>query len=1026
MSVVDLKSISGITSITTPASDNQLTLHTNNTTERLRIDSNGNIGAGIAPSSGARLWIATNDNPLVSTRYNAGADGAVLFLEHSRSNTIGTKVVLNDNDEIGAVQFRAYASDNSTIKNAAQIKAEVNGTTSANGVPTDLIFGTGTTSANAVERLRIESDGSVGIGTDDASWGLSGAGGLVVGDGSGAQAITIFCSGNADLSFGDSKSGTARYAGLIRYNHTDDYMAFRTATQERLRIASDGKVGISEDDPQALLHLNAGASSAIMFGNTTHGYKIRANVSSSNDYGLLIEDEDGVDLYRVVSSTGTSNTNTHTFFGTGGEEIVRFNSSSTELIRISGPVDSSTQQEFGIGIAVNDAHTHPAAKITLKEYDASDSRGDLLFYTRGANSDSAPTERFRINSDGRLLVGHNSARVISTTVNAHLQLEGTTYHQSAISVTRNTNDGYGSYFTLGKSRGTSVGSNVVLQNNDIIGELRFAASDGTDMACVTALIRSIVNGTPGSDDTPGALIFATTPDGAATTTERLRITSGGSVNLGTGELTQTARKLNVYGGAIRATQTSNGNTVEVFGHTATGQSYGLLCSAGTNSADQNALFRNASGTTILKIRGDGNIGINENSPGAKLHISHTNEKGLFLEDSSNSNASPYIQVLGKRSDGNTHQNFTGQIFLSSLRTDQKVASGKQLGTVLFGGNHTDGTQGNILYAASITGVADDNFDSATDMPTALVFKTGTTGRAPLAANVSSGDERLRIASDGHISMSDDGSSYGTKLTIRPPNRTTAFAAATGSSWHDVVIKQSGSATNNAVGLAFEVSTSGYHHNAGTGIAAVKNGTNADYGCHLAFITRGQSIQSSEKMRIHDSGGVSVSSTAKYEGINFYVGGTLSRLGNFFIGRVPGTSNNSTGVVLIGRVGLNFGMHFSGQFTTNSYTGTGTRILDITTTYNDTSAPYSAGAQGEMHSSGNVSRVNIKVCIGTVDSSVTESGSDEVWLCIRKNGGGTGTCNINAFIQTNAYSHGGIREVAGSAFTQTQSIADFDS
>ena len=130
--------------------------------------------------------------------------------------------------------------------------------------------------------------------------------------------------------------------------------------------------------------------------------------------------------------------------------------------------------------------------------------------------------------------------------------------------------------------------------------------------------------------------------------------------------------------------------------------------------------------------------------------------------------------------------------------------------------------------------------------------------------------------------------------------------------------------------------------------------------------------------------------------------------------------------MIGRVGLNFGIHFSGQFTTNSYTGTGTRILDITTTYNDTSAPYAAGAQGEMHSSGNVSRVNIKVCIGTVDSSVTESGSDEVWLCIRKNGGGTGTSNINAFVQTNAYSHGGIREVASSAFTQTQSIADFDS
>ena len=84
--------------------------------ERLRIDSSGNIGAGIAPSSGARLWIATNDNPFVGTRYNAGADGSVLFLQHSRSNTIGTNVALNDNDEVGTVQFRAYASNNSSVK----------------------------------------------------------------------------------------------------------------------------------------------------------------------------------------------------------------------------------------------------------------------------------------------------------------------------------------------------------------------------------------------------------------------------------------------------------------------------------------------------------------------------------------------------------------------------------------------------------------------------------------------------------------------------------------------------------------------------------------------------------------------------------------------------------------------------------------------------------------------------------------------------------------------------------------------
>ena len=153
----------------------------------------------------------------------------------------------------------------------------------------------------------------------------------------------------------------------------------------------------------------------------------------------------------------------------------------------------------------------------------------------------------------------------------------------------------------------------------------------------------------------------------------------------------------------------------------------------------------------MALSGD-NLGIGITNPTGKLHISHSAGRGIFVDDNSNSSTSPYIQVLGRRSDGNTQQSFTGQIFLSSLRTDQKVASGKQLGTVLFGGNHTDGTEANILYAASIAGVADDNFDSATDMPTALVFKTGTTGRAPLATNVSSGDERLRITSAGALNI----------------------------------------------------------------------------------------------------------------------------------------------------------------------------------------------------------------------------------------------------------------------------------
>jgi len=300
-------------------------------------------------------------------------------------------------------------------------------------------------------------------------------------------------------------------------NHPSaDTITARTAGSERLRITSDGKVGISEDDPQAQLHINSGANSAIMFGNTTNGYKIRANVTGSNDYGLLIEDEDGVDLYRAVSSTGTSNANTHTFFGTGGEEIVRFNSSSTELLRISGPVNSSSQQEFGIGIAVNDAHTHPAAKITFKEYDASDSRGSLLFYTRGANSDSAPTERLHIDENGYIAISHNQQ-----TPSHRLHVTD----NSATNATVVFDNPHTSATLSGNTASNGFSHALVLENSNVtVGNL---ASLGFQCRTSTAYCNAAITAKSTNANGSADLIFWT--ENANTIGEKLRITSAGYI-----------------------------------------------------------------------------------------------------------------------------------------------------------------------------------------------------------------------------------------------------------------------------------------------------------------------------------------------------------------------------------------------------------------------------------------------------------------------------------------------------------------
>ena len=164
-------------------------------------------------------------------------------------------------------------------------------------------------------------------------------------------------------------------------------------------------------------------------------------------------------------------------------------------------------------------------------------------------------------------------------------------------------------------------------------------------------------------------------------------------------------------------------------------------------------FRTAGNVLAMTIDSSQNVGIGTTVPSEKLTVSAGAGDGIFLEDSSGSGSSPFIKARGKRSDGNGSQSFGGKLLLDGHRTDVAVASGKSLGTVAFGGNHTNGTAANILYSASISGVSEGTFSNATTMPTALVFYTGSTGRADNTANVTSGDEAMRIDSNGNVGIS---------------------------------------------------------------------------------------------------------------------------------------------------------------------------------------------------------------------------------------------------------------------------------
>ena len=167
-------------------------------------------------------------------------------------------------------------------------------------------------------------------------------------------------------------------------------------------------------------------------------------------------------------------------------------------------------------------------------------------------------ESLRIDSSGRLLVGTSSNGGSYVGIEPVLQVEGTSYDTSTLSVYRNGNvsaDDSG-ILLLGRSRGAAIGDNNAVISGDRLGTLEFIAADGTNRGQSAAAINCRVDSTPSTGSVSGRLTFLTTSDGDSLATERLIITNNGTLRL-----------LNSPGIDFSQIQTDAGGTVsEILNH----------------------------------------------------------------------------------------------------------------------------------------------------------------------------------------------------------------------------------------------------------------------------------------------------------------------------------------------------------------------------------------------------------------------------------------------------------------------------
>ena len=398
---------------------------------------------------------------------------------------------------ISSVSFASSISMSSTSKfhfsdAGIDIGADTNISRAGNGI---LAF-----NINSSEKVRIDSSGSLLIGGTSSSGATEKL--RIENDSATSDVCQVtIISGNAEravLNFGDAQDHNI---GRVTYDNSDNHISLWTDNTERLRIDSNGNMGLGTNS----LVGNAANVYLTVNGSTLGGIALKANGTTQG-----------------------------TLTGSGGE-------------------------------------------ITL----SSDGTKPITFDTNGS-------ERFKITTDsviatsniGHVLLGTETARSLNTH-QARLQVTGTTYSHSTISVINNEASGNGSYLFLGKQRSGAVGGSTAVQANDIIGELRFPAGDGTDMENYAARIIVHADQNASSNNTSGYLDLHTTRrNGSSHLKARIHQNSSHGTQFSFG--TNTSDLSNTNTGDRTSLKVGPATHIEgVFGHNGTSGMY-YNCYSGGN------------------------------------------------------------------------------------------------------------------------------------------------------------------------------------------------------------------------------------------------------------------------------------------------------------------------------------------------------------------------------------------------------------------------------------------------------------
>jgi len=540
-------------------------------------------------------------------------------------------------------------------------KIEVNGRNQAiSNMPYMAFSLWDSTSTSVEERMRINREGNVGIGTTNPGANLHVSESIRIGYPTGrlyAQATDVF--------YGEITPFNINGRMIFNVNYPGGNIVFQSGSQEVARF-KDGYLGIGTTGPSYHLDIDAGGKVPARFRSSADAQII---VQGSNTWaGIQFSDANDSDYIWYRGSTETfaiggggstvSGKKLHIHGGATVGSGYAAHVMPTNGLSVEGGVEIGgdltvdgivTAQEFHttfvsasiifssgstlFGDDANDIHQFTGSIV---QSGGTTTVGDKLYLTNVASSGQDGILAFdSTNTTG-------GSRIFSFTRGGsnELKYHSYGYHRWYSGPASGTSDST-ARMTLNSDGNLGIGTTAPAQKLDVRGNIR--VGDGHFIGNETTYDNLLLQSSTGENivvSSAESLFFKTGGTGpGATGDTRLFVSSSGNVGIGSNAPTSRLNVKSTNSSVDQITLTHSGNTVKIV---ALGQesSHGSLILRANSGINKVRLSAAGNNSYIL----DSNVGIGTPSPASKFHISGSNSDLFRIQSSTGEADVRYIST----------------------------------------------------------------------------------------------------------------------------------------------------------------------------------------------------------------------------------------------------------------------------------------------------------------------------------------------------------------------------------------------